>query len=1342
MLLGFRIHLIYLTTLILALLFMGCDQGVLRHCSGELIKINEAKVKAERIKVSTTLPPKPFLSPVVLPSTREAGCSDRREFVRMQLLNEEVLIFVDVNSTTHHSSGESWQRPSKSLVAAIKTAVDIRQKELEKGQSPKPINIIVASGTYSLDSENEALKFAAEKQLLAETSSIISLDGFDSRFFRNIKILGGYRSSDPCFGMDDNIRLSNTGRAGRITTLDGQGKSNSVVVIAANAKNIEISRFTIQGGKALGIDALQAEDYKKFGGGVLVRTNVQGAIFSDITINGSEAQEGGGCLAIVGDASTGAPDDITFDNLKLNGCKAQNGGGVFIGGQAKDINAKDMQISSNIATLSGGGMMIAEDANNIKFSTSKVDESFIKDNTAENGGGGVAIIGNNVKSVTFNGIVFAANKIVDANNNGVGILLNGPKYISLSGGKIIDHAGGENGAGLYAENVTGLQLTNKLEIANNSATDSGGGAYIENCINVNLTDANFLKNSANNGGGLSIHSSHVGAHQNVTYTENTTQEQGGAFDMNRSMDSSLSKASQPFPMNNITCTQNTAKERGGCGCIAFAPNTEIKGGRFSSNGHPESGGGEATKEGGAIYYLSASLVNDPPKDIDNDAKLTIKTDTAFGKPSFYSNQAQSKGAAIFTNQVFHLEINKADFVDNQVLNGQGGAVFTQAAEDVAKASKLENQTGVRVILTNVLAQSNGAKAGGAFYLGDKVRVLEVSQTSILEKNTASGGHGGGIYVGFTVPVKHVPDTSDESSITSGAVAKFNENTASSTGGAIFILKAPQKLYLKSDFNKNEAYSGGAVSILGDQAITLADISSPVSFTENEAKQGYGGGLFIGDNVVINGLSPISGKFVKNKAKDTGGVIAIMGQLPADAFKTNGATFDENQAAKDPAIHIAKIPLQGFEFTNTNFNKHKRTNSGCGGLMDLSEAIIDELKFDNSTLSKNTNTAGNGGAFCVKEINHLAINSSLIKSNSASLGGGVFFVKKINDSLTIQSSRIYNNSSEGNGGFLNIEDPSYLAVNIDSLDAIGNQAKNGNGGLLYLTQANSITIKNDPNTIYNLLNASMIRASGQRTLKKPKFLHYPFPSREDFERLSDEERQQLISRSREVEEVPNPDYHPEHENVSKIAGNYAANDGGAIFVGAIENVTISDEAILNNIASRNGGFLNVNILNGSLSINEAIIYKNSAANGGAVYVEAANQVTVDANRRYLDKESSESEFIAQNPLPIAKALLTNKFDSLNDKNLSFDTRGMFLIEKNDAINNGGVFYFGKISNLVIDKIAFAENKAADGGAVFIEELAGAANVKDSFIYKGEPAGKSGGIKIKNGPEPKVTGSTVP
>ncbi|MDL2314303.1 autotransporter domain-containing protein [Desulfovibrio sp. OttesenSCG-928-C14] len=303
-----------------------------------------------------------------------------------------------------------------------------------------------------------------------------------------------------------------------------------------------------------------------------------------------------------------------------------------------------------------------------------------------------------------------------------------------------------------------------------------------------------------------------------------------------------------------------------------------------------------------------------------------------------------------------------------------------------------------------------------------------------------------------------------------ADSRFIGNSASSSGGAIYVISSFTGGILNSEFSGNQATGGNGGAITATRFTGGSIVNSVFS---NNISNGSGGAIYLGKEFVGD---IIGSSFTENWAKGTNG-----GAIRAGSFTGNivGSSFDSNRAGSYGAgIYVANAfdgVIQDSTFSN-NFSSHRGAALAVGGT--FTGSIINSI-FEGNYLKYGTAAKGGaiyvGGAMGSDTKKGYIIASSFLKNSSSHDGGalylnsnftgdvisshfednvatggaaGAMFVagKMVGD--IVDSSFIGNKAKSRAGGAVRIDGG--LTGNVDNSVFKNNETTGGSGGAMYIT----------------------------------------------------------------------------------------------------------------------------------------------------------------------------------------------------------------------------------------------------------------------------------------------------
>ncbi|WP_304037417.1 autotransporter domain-containing protein [Desulfovibrio piger] len=465
---------------------------------------------------------------------------------------------------------------------------------------------------------------------------------------------------------------------------------------------------------------------------------------------------------------------------------------------------------------------------------------------------------------------------------------------------------------------------NTVKLTGTGSSGSAGGAAVSvvgkgEGSTLTIADSTFTGNhyqdtsSAANGaygGAIGVQNASVTL-SNVEMTKNSTdsgqQVQGGAYYQ--------SKGS--LTADHITVSENTVTTKSnvlGGGMSLFGVGGSISNSAFAGN----IVSAEGTALGGGLYMRGSRWggESDLQFSISNTSftgnELTSTADGAYGGGLYVKGDA-SNGTADGNGKI-SLELAGVTFDGNKV-NGatesQGGALYILGADDPANAT------------------------------------VSVSN-SIFSNNKAEGtnGWGGAIYNAGTLSVDST---------------RFENNTASAQGGAIYVHPKAELDVTNSYFKGNSGTAGGAVAIFGDNSVTPEHSISNTVFEGNTAtregeKAGKGGAIAILEMDTPNpeyttALDLSNVTFLNNTSNGTGGAIhSESGTLTItdavfsgnSAEQKGGAIYNDANSSitfKGDNLFTGNTAAEGKDIYNEGDITFDGTNTQMDGGMVMAKGTV-------------------------------------------------------------------------------------------------------------------------------------------------------------------------------------------------------------------------------------------------------------------------------------------------------------------------------------------------------------------------------------------------------------------
>jgi predicted outer membrane repeat protein len=273
--------------------------------------------------------------------------------------------------------------------------------------------------------------------------------------------------------------------------------------------------------------------------------------------------------------------------------------------------------------------------------------------------------------------------VVVAENLSASTILDG---FNITGG-MADGSGNEGDGGGIWNSKSHITLAN-LEIYDNMAVDDGGGMH--NLLSEPiLTNITFRNNEAGDGGGLSTINESNPTLQHVEFLDNYATVFGGGMNCNTG-EATLShvtfsnnhadysgggvfslgggSGTRSIDLNNITFTGNTSNENGGALYInsSYAYLTNIT---FAGNTSQKNGGALDIQNSFAAYLTNITFAGNTSQ--ENGGALSIYKSYAYlTNVTFSGNSAATEGGAIHV-ETAQLNLNNVTLSDNSAVSGGG-----------------------------------------------------------------------------------------------------------------------------------------------------------------------------------------------------------------------------------------------------------------------------------------------------------------------------------------------------------------------------------------------------------------------------------------------------------------------------------------------------------------------------------------------------------------------------------------------------------------------------------------------------------------------------------------------
>lgn len=298
----------------------------------------------------------------------------------------------------------------------------------------------------------------------------------------------------------------------------------------------------------------------KYGGGAVYLTNIKDPTITNCTFTANSAVFNGGAIAVYGGTVLTMTNNVFGGDTGADGNSAGNHGGVMYVASKGTTVIDEGSVFSNNTASNHGGVIFAGSGTIVNITGAQ----FVGNEAAQNAG---AVYGYTNSQLEIKDSSFTANKAHGSKYGGGAMYLSGSKTV-------IDGCD-------FTENVSDY---------------CAGAVAAYSDSDLTVTDSTFTKNSAGasggNGGGALYLSGGKVELDGVTFTENYSNKNGGAF---------CAYGEVQVTVKNMTATSNNAKTSGGAIYIGSAGTVVgIYGGSATGN---------TSKTGNLITCGSSSTLN-------------------------------------------------------------------------------------------------------------------------------------------------------------------------------------------------------------------------------------------------------------------------------------------------------------------------------------------------------------------------------------------------------------------------------------------------------------------------------------------------------------------------------------------------------------------------------------------------------------------------------------------------------------------------------------------------------------------------------------------------------------
>ena len=1127
-------------------------------------------------------------------------------------------------------------------------------------------------------------------------------------------------------GNQDWNKLSSSGEFDELQKLIDNASDNGIINLEHNytytvgtdtiTEGIGISKNLTINGNGFAIDAQGKSRIFNIDGG----TNV---LLNNITFTNGFSEGNGGAI-------------LAYGNVDIAGSRFINNTAVD-GGAVESFNAKmtisESYFTSNNATEYGGAIYNFN-------SVVELSDSYFKDNYATQYGGAIYNFRGNVNVTQSQ---FTRNA---AGSNG-GAVSNSFGSVNVADANFSENAAAEGGA-LYLNDDS---VTNCNFIAN-TAQVYGGALYfvkeatVKNCNFIankapgedcgyggaalfrqkgTIENCNFINNTASfSGGAISIISGNV---TNSTFTANTASKWGGAITMGSGnlWDCNFTDNAAGYDagavnllngnVTNCIFTNNTADVNGGAMSMIsgnvtdsiFTDNTGYDGGAvyFSEAGNVTDcsfSDNTAKGYGSAVRMLSGSVSNSNFTDNIGDHGAVNMGSGNVSNSNFVNNTASNDGGAVYIFKTG--AVTNCTFTNNTAKSGdaifisKGNISGCDFRNNYISKGAIHSVSGNITLSNNILDDNDVIESNNFAYIQNLIDKANSGDTILIN----------GSYYGFGIPIRVTKSLT--------LIGENNATLDAKNLSKIFYIIADKVEIKNIHFTNGYSQNGGAVYF------NKTGIVSNCTFTNNTANED-GGAIYFNcsgtvencnfTNNTVTGFDSWGGavffwnpgsvkncNFINNTANVSGGAVGFY-----DDGEVTNCNFTDNSANNTGG---AVFFYEHGNVTNCNFADNSANKSG-GAVFFYENSNVTNCNFAD-------NKARNSGAIYFDRNGD--VTNCIFTNNSATENGGA--IHFYDGKGRIINGTFINNTAGKSGGAV------YFGVvcNASKIDSVFIDNHANNGGAIYFNGGISNA------TISGLYNGNVAQRGGGAIFVRGKSMNNNFTA--DF--IANEARAASGGAIFIYNQADNNTFEGSYWD------NYAIY-GGAIFCYNKANSNVFNSDFINNTAKSCGGamfFYNTtdgNNFTGDFIANTALgEVDESVGNGGAITFKdtSSNSIfTCDfvnntanlngggVNYRQTPYNITFNSNFINNTSPRGGGV--NFFDTFENVIFNGDFIG------NSAVKGGAIVTVDGI----IDGVSFADNRAEEGGAVYIKGTGEVSNCIFTNNTATDDYGGGGAVYIGSG-----------
>ncbi|WP_458404997.1 Ig-like domain repeat protein, partial [Methanobrevibacter sp.] len=1120
--------------------------------------------------------------------------------------------------------------------------------------------------------------------------------------------------------------------------------------------------------------------YESYGGALYLSSssnvNMNHVNFTNCHVDASSSN--GGAIYV-----TGSSTSFTLENASFINISASQYGGIIFNDYSGKFNIYNSTFDSSKAQV-GGAIYINKAINGVKVYNSNFTNTNATNGDAGsiffnyvNGRGSqnVEIVNSNFKNYKSTGKagsiyfyhVSTNSKIqnctfIDGQANIGGALYTTENSIQVIDSKFINNTAETQGGAIYWNGASGKILNSefKYNVALSDSANGGGAIYAPSSANqLSIENSNFTGNNASYGGAIHIIANSINIVKS-TFTDNYALYSGGAIYL-KTKSSSIKES---WFKNNTAEDNNPEFGHGGAVYILSGSSlgsNKISDSTFIEN-HANDGAGvylkdinndgvnncsfisnHATQDGGGLYLRFSDAASQHYVDWNNfkynahdvgDNRITWSTyvvSSLFENNTDYIINIVPKASGtssgvidvyvpIISNNHDHVPSTDAKMEIN-VINATGDVKYTNldVEVDAGFASETTNYLSLgdynvtvkfsdkyHLEKTNMTTFIIELGIGEFEYLQKLINdaIAAGNDTLILDRNFK-----------FSIDGDMLIDYS-QINITSN-------NPFTIKGTRLIEIDAQNKCRIflaNSSFitienirfvNGNASgecgdgnLNGGAIFWKGNNGTIINS-----EFRDNSAE--YGGGIYY--NSSASDCKIINCQFIENNATFNGGAI----DCNASGMNLTNTVFESNKGEYGAALCREINATGGFGYNNTFKSNHAYKSGAALGWINATSIKIDTYYFYNNTADVSggaiyvgegsgqchilnsyfegnnvTNkTSGTGGAIYWFAEEGLVFNTIFVNNNA--FEGGAIYIGNSSDNINLTKSKFTANNAIGDGGAI------YLGASTATLnytEFYDNTALNG--GAIYV--GSNGTTNYIYNSIFNGNNATNGNGGAVDWVASAGHI------------------------------------------IESNFTNNRANYGGAVYMGGdSKNSAISKVIFDGNVAIYNGGAIDWNSTGGNLT---HTIFKNNVADYGAALCRESGATggfgynnTFRSNHARISGAALgwmgsvginiNTYYFYDNTAGVSGAAIYVSPESHRCIINNSDFRGNHILDETTGI--GGAIDC-EAENATIINSNFTENRAANGGAIWVGSESGITNIAGSIFKSNTAYGDGGAINLNS------------